>query len=270
MPWEGLWMSIDVVLPAGGRIAGEFAEETGVSVKALVRIDGCTVLERTIAALRATGLVNRTIVIGPQEIADHPVAKCADAVLPEGGDSGPANILAGLKWLRESDGSHADRVLIMTTDLPFLTSRAICDFIDRSPANAELTAPLVSEYAFEQRFPGSENEYVKLADGRWTMGCGFLVDPRSVEANNDHIEAAFQARKSQIGMAKLLGMGFILRFLSGRLTVPDIERQCSKMLGCACVAVPDSPAELAFDLDHIGEYRYAISHCSSTEATPDV
>lgn len=252
-------MSIDVVLPAGGRISGEFAEEAGVSVKALVEIDGRTVLQRTIDALRATGLVNRAIVIGPDEIADHPVAESADAVLPEGGDSGPANILRGLQWLTDTDGSHADRVLVLTTDLPFLTPESIREFVDACPSHADLCAPLVSAEAFDERFPGSENIYVKLADGRWTMGCGFLVNPASIEANRDHIEAAFQARKSQAAMARLLGLGFIVKFLTGRLTIPDIEARCSKMLGCACVAVPDSPAELAFDLDHIGEYHYAIN-----------
>ena len=48
---------IDVILPAGGRISGEFAAETGVGVKALIEIGGRTVLQRTIDALRATGQV---------------------------------------------------------------------------------------------------------------------------------------------------------------------------------------------------------------------
>lgn len=257
-------MSIDVVLPAGGRISGQFAEEAGVSVKALIEIDGRTVLQRTLDAVRATGLVNRAIVIGPREIANHPCAKSADAVIPEGGDSGPANILRGLEYLRETDGAHADRVLILTTDLPFLTPESIREFTDRCPSDAAFCAPLVSRAAFEDRYPGSGNRYVKLADGQWTMGGAFLVDPESIEANRDNIEASFQARKSQIAMARLLGLGFIVKFLTGRLTVPDIESRCSKMLGCCCVAVPESPAELAFDLDLVREYRYAIGHCSST------
>jgi GTP:adenosylcobinamide-phosphate guanylyltransferase len=255
-------MSLDVVLPAGGRISGEFADETGISVKALIEIEGRTVLDRTLDAVRATGLVNRAVVIGPQEIAVHPCANSADAVLPEGGDSGPANILRGIEYLRETDGSHADRVLILTTDLPFLTPGSIREFVDNCPTDAAFCAPLVSREAFEERFEGSGNTYVKLADGQWTMGGAFLVDPESIEANRNRIEAAFQARKSQIAMARLLGLGFIVKFLTGRLSIPDIESRCSKMLGCSCVAVPDSPAELAFDLDELTEYRYAAKHAS--------
>lgn len=248
---------IDVLLPAGGRISGEFAEEAGVDVKALISIDGRTVLERTLDAVRATGFVRRAIVIGPCEIADHPCASAADAVLPEGGDSGPANILKGIEWLHETDGRCADRVLILTTDLPFLTPDAIAAFVDSCPSDVDLCAPLVSRSAFEDRFPGSDNEYVKLADGSWTMGCGFLVNPEAIQANRGHIEGVFAARKSQIGMARLLGLGFIVRFLMGRLTIAHIEQRCTQMLGCSGKAIAKSPPELAFDMDQVGEYRYA-------------
>ena len=251
---------VDVILPAGGRISGEFAAETGVGVKALIEIGGRTVLQRTLDALRATGRVRRAIVIGPDEIREHPCSRSADAVLPEGGDSGPANILRGIEWLRETDGSRADRVLIVTTDLPFLTPHAISGFIDSCRSDVDLCAALVSRKAFEERFPGSENQYVPLADGEWTLGCGFLVNPEAIVANRDHIERVFAARKSQIGMARLLGLSVIIRFKMGRLSVSHIEKRCSKILGCSGKAVPGSPPELAFDLDHIGEYRYAANH----------
>jgi len=251
---------IDAILPAGGRIDGEFAEEAGAHVKALIEIGGLTVLERTIDALRATARIRRAVVIGPSEIAEHACAKCADAVLPEGGDSGPANIIRGIEWLRETDGDSADCVLILTTDLPFVTPEAITSFLDSCPADIDLCAPLVAKSAFEGRFPGSENMYVKLADGVWTLGCGFVVNPKAIEANRDHIERVFAQRKSQLGMARLLGFGFVAKFLAGRLTVADIERRCGEMLGFSGEAIPGSPPELAFDLDRVDEYRYAANH----------
>lgn len=56
-------MKLDVILPAGGRISGEFASEAGVEVKALIEINGCTVLEHTIDVLRATQRVERLILV---------------------------------------------------------------------------------------------------------------------------------------------------------------------------------------------------------------
>lgn len=256
---------IDVILPAGGRISGEFAAATGVGVKALIEIGGRTVLQRTIDALRATGQVRRAIVIGPDEIRQHPCSQSADAVLPEGGDSGPANIIRGIEWLRETDGSRADRVLIVTTDLPFLTPEAISTFIDSCPSDVDLCAALVSRKSFEERFPGSVNPYVKLADGDWTLGCGFLVNPEAIETNRDHVERVFAARKSQIGMARLLGLGFIIQLVTHRLTVGRVEARARQMLGCSGKGIPGSPPEFAFDMDHIGEYRYAIARQQSEE-----
>lgn len=252
-------MNLDVILPAGGRISGEFAAETGVSAKALISIHGATVLERTLDAVRETGRVRRAVVIGPREVADHPSSRSADAMLPEGGNSGPANILRGIEWLREQ-GSSADRVLVVTTDLPFLTSDAIVAFVDSCPADADLCAPLVSKGEFEARFPGSANQYVALTDGDWTMGCGFLVNPEAMIANRHHLERAFAARKSQVGMARLLGLGFILRFLTHRLSVAHIEARCAGMLGCSAKGVAGSAPELAFDMDTTAEYRYAAQY----------
>lgn len=255
-------MNVDAILPAGGRISGEFALEAGAEVKALIPIDGRTMLERTLDTLRATGRIERVILIGPGEVAEHPAARLADAVLPEGGDSGPANILHGLEWLRENDGRHADRVLILTTDLPFVTSNAINAFLDSCPADIDLCAPIIRREAFEERFPGSENEYVKLRDGEWTMGCSFLVNPEALERNRRHIEQVFAARKSQLGMVRLLGFMFIARFVFGRLTVRHIEERCRSLLGCSGQGILGSPPELAFDIDKIDEYRYAVNEAA--------
>ena len=262
-------MKLDVVLPAGGRIDGKFAAESGVEVKALIDVGGRTVLERTLDALRETGRVRRAVVVGPREIADHPCSKLADAVLPEGGDSGPANIVRGLEWLSETRPARADRVLIVTTDLPFLTADAILTYIDSCPPEPDVCAPLVGKEAFEASFPGfrrSRSQYVALVDGQWTMGCGFLVNPEAIRANRDRIEQAFAVRRSQIGMTRLLGIGFIVRLLTRTLSVAHIEARCTDMLGCSVKGVPDSSPELAFDLDNIREYRYAAKALAKTRS----
>ena len=150
-------------------------------------------------------------------------------------------------------------MLVLTTDLPFLTPEAISAFIDSCPSGVDVCVPLVSKEAFEGRFPGSGSQFVRLADGEWTIGCGFLVNPEAIQANRDHLEQIFAVRKSQVGMARLLGLGFIIRLLTHRLTVAHIEDRCVSMLGCSGKAVLQSPPELAFDMDSVQEYRYAIA-----------
>jgi len=252
-------VKVDVVLPAGGRIYGEFAIEAGAEVKALISFNGKTVLEHSIETLRDTDCIGRIVVVGPDEIAAHPAAKAADVVLSEGGDSGPANIIRGLEWLHSTDGKYADRVLIVATDLPFLTPEAIVKFIGSCDPEADFCVPLVRREEFESRFPGAEIEYVHLVDGQWTMGCAFLVNPEAVIKSRSLIENIFSMRKSQLGMVRILGLGFILRFLFGRLTVAHIEKRCNTIIKCKGRAIYASDAALAYDMDKPDEYKYAVN-----------
>ena len=105
-------------------------------MKALISLNGETVLARTLRVLRATGRVRRLVVIAPDGVTDPG----ADIVLPET-ETGPGNIFSGLRWLQEHDGAAAERALLVTTDLPFLTSRAVTDFIDACPPGLDLCVP---------------------------------------------------------------------------------------------------------------------------------
>jgi GTP:adenosylcobinamide-phosphate guanylyltransferase len=261
-------MRVDAILPAGGRLRGAFAERVGTNVKALIRLGGATLLARTLAALRATERVGRIVIVGPRDVLDHPDARRADAVLPEGGDSGPANILRGLEWLHQFGGG-ADRVLVVTTDLPFLTPRALTNFLDACPANLDICVPVLTRGEFRARFPDFRITCVRLRDGDWTMGCAFLVNPQAIAENRGLIERTFAARKSPLAMARLLGVGFLLRFAARRLTVPEVERRGGELLNCAAGAITGCPPELAFDIDTPQEYEYAAQTLApGEEAVP--
>lgn len=260
---------VDVILPAGGRIAGEFARDAGAVIKALIRRNGETLLARTIGALRETGHARRIVVVGAAGDADLQAAAAnADALLPEG-ETGPDNIFRALDYLR-SDGLPPRPVLIVTTDLPFVTARALSGFLDRCcSADADLCIPVIERAAYETRFPHSENEFVRLADGQWTIGGAFLVRPDALEKSRTQLDCVFAARKSQIAMARLLGPLFIARFAFRQLTVAHIEQRCGQILGVRGAAVPGCAPELAFDIDQPSEYRYAVewAEARSSEET---
>jgi len=251
-------MKVDMILPAGGRISGQFAREAGTEVKALIRLGPWTVLERTLAAIRATGQVGRTVVIGPAEVVSHAAARAADVALDEGG-SGPANIFRGLKWLYATNGRrYPRRVLILTTDLPFLTREAITGFLRACPPGLDLCIPTLRREEFEARFPYRSGRYVRLRDGEWMIGCAVLVDPAALVRNRAVIERTFAARRSRVAMARLLGFSFLLRFLTRRLTVSHIEQRCQDILGCTGRGIRCRVPELAFDIDYPEDYHYAV------------
>jgi CTP:molybdopterin cytidylyltransferase MocA len=245
-------MKVDVVLPAGGRIGDGPA---GTEVKALLPIGGVPLLTRTLLALRATGRAGLIAVIGPPEVAPH-AASLADVVLPES-DSGAANILRGMEWVQAANSGAAARLLVLTTDLPFLTPEAIRGFLDACPPDRDICVPVLERKELRARFPGHHGRFVPLRDGAWAIGCAFLVNPEAMTGNQHLIRRVFAARRSQLGMARLLGPGFTVRFLARRLTLPQIEAKCLTMLGCSGAAVRGCAPELGFDIDYPADYAYA-------------
>jgi GTP:adenosylcobinamide-phosphate guanylyltransferase len=255
--------SVDLILPAGGRIGGEFADEAGTEIKALIRLNDQTILRRTLGVFQATGRIGRVIVVGPDAVLKEADA-CGAVGVPEG-ETGPDNFFRGLDALHVRADRAPTRALLTGTDLPFLTPEAISAFLDACPPQADVAAPVVTQRAFESRFPDVPSVYTPLREGTVTLGCAFLVNPQTLLRNRPHIERIFAARKSQITMARLLGPRFIAKFLLRRLALADIEARCEQVLRCTGAAVPNAPAELAFDIDLPEDYAYARAHAAARE-----
>lgn len=251
---------LDVVIPAGGQMNADFARVTGTAFKPLVKFDNKTVLRTTIEALRGSPRINRIIVVGAKEVIEHSDASLATVVLPEKG-SGPKNIMAGIEQLLAMD-LPPDRVLIVTSDLPFLTPASVERFLDLCEHDIDFNVPLIEKPDFEEAFPGAEAMFVKLLDGEWTTGCMYEVSVRGFRTALSHIEDVFERRKSKIGIARLLGFKFVWDYLNKKLTVHDIEKKITDLLRVRGRAIPGSPAELAYDIDYVDDYQYAVSYKS--------
>jgi len=251
-------MVIDVILPAGGRIAGLTAK-TGTDVKALFPLAGKSLLRRTLQTLRATSCFGKIVVVGPPEVAKDCGAEVA-AFLPET-DSGANNVLRGLSWLRANQPeSSSRRLLLMGTDLPFVTPAALRHFLDACPPEAELCLPVIERREFEARFPHQQTKYVPLRDGQWMIGCTMLVNPAIFIRNEPLIRRLFAARRSTLAMARLLGLRFIFGLLMHQLTIAQVQEKCLSLLGCSGQAIYGCPPELGFDIDYPSDYQYATQH----------
>lgn len=255
---------MDVVLPAGGRLTDEMARATGVTVKALLRVDGETLLERTLSLLRQVPGLDRLVVVGPREIAGRPEAALADACLPEG-ETGPENLLRGLAHLGEQRAGEGgwgpdDEVLVLATDLPYLRAADFAELLEARSPDAGVTAPIHTRAQFEAEFPDCRIQYVPLRDGYWTLGSVLVMRPAAIMAARPRLESVFAARKSNLAMARVLGPLFVLRFLLRALAVPDLERRCEALLGVKVAAVRGCSPRLAYDIDDMGDWDYLLRH----------
>jgi len=246
--------TLDAIVTAGARLPPALASRVGTDVKALARIGGRTLLEIAVEALAGTAGVARTIVVAPRSARSCGVRP--DVWIDEFAN-GHENLLAALGAVR------TPRALFAASDLPFLTSRAVLDFVARVPAQAAGAYPIFERGEFEAAFPNARSKFVRLADGCWTGGSVMLLEPRALLARASLVRRAFDARKNPLGLAALLGMRFAVKFLVGQARVGDVERRAAQLMGDPIAAIRGADPSLAMDCDEACEFDYAIERASA-------
>jgi len=239
------------VVTAGGRIDGEFALAAGTQVKALAPVRGVTMLRRMLEALRACG-ITEIAVVGGEDVR----AACASSVerFVNESPSGSENLLRALRAWPDSE-----RLIYATSDLPYVTAATVLDFLQRV-GQGTLAVALAEYGAFAARFPGAPPFGITLARERVVNGGVFSI-PQGATAKLAAVATRFfKARKQPWRMASLVGPAVLVRFLSGRLRVGDLESMALHVLQVPAQALRGCAPELAFDVDTIDEYRYACAH----------
>jgi hypothetical protein len=239
------------VITAGGRIDGEFAAAAGSGVKALAPVRGETMLARMIVALRAAG-VEEIAVVGGDEVR----AACSTTVerFVEESPSGSENLLRALRaWPAD------ERLIYATSDLPYVTAGAVRDFLERV-GHGTLAVALAEFPAFAARFPDAPPFGIRLGGERVVNGGVFSIPQGATEKLAAVATRFFEARKQPWRMASLVGPAVLIRFLSGRLRVADLETMALHVLQVPAQALRGCAPELAFDVDTAAEYRYVCSH----------
>lgn len=218
-------------------------------IKALLKIEGRTLLETVLNAVWCTGRVREVVVVGSPFLR-YWVDRAGERLVTEKLEA-HENLIAGLQAV-----AHYPRVLYITSDLPFVTAEAINRFIDSCPADASLCYAIVRRERFDARFPNSPSTYARLKDGEFVAGCAMMVEPAALLERAEWIRSVAQRRKSLWRLALLAGFTVLWKFATRQLTVADVERRAEQLLGIRCRAVECDP-ELAYDIDTPQEYEYA-------------
>jgi CTP:molybdopterin cytidylyltransferase MocA len=220
----------------------------GTDVKALARVGGRTLLETAVEAAR-TLAPSRIIVVGGDAVrAACPAA--VDEVIDES-PRGRDNIR------RAIETGAAEALLLLTSDTPFVDGAALEDFVGRA-AGADVALPLADAGAYASAFPGAPPHAVTLGGERVVNGSAVFfkagVGPRVLAT----AERLFDARKSLLRMAVLLGPALLARFALRTLRIAHVERRAQTLFGMRARAVRDAAPGLCFDVDTLEDYRYAL------------
>lgn len=239
---------IDAVVLAAGRLSAGSTNRAKQEYKGFVRVGETTPLEAMLAALRQTAPVAEIIVVGPLALRSSVTG--FDRWLPEK-KAGEDNVVAGLRE------AQTPRVLLCASDIPFVRAQDVAGFLDLATPDCAVAFPIFERTEFLAHFPGGRDKFARLGPEEWTGGSLCIVDRAVVLRNEALMRHAFQARRSQLAMASLLGPSVLLKHLSGGLRVEDVIGRVSRLLGAKAAAVRGSSPRLAMDCDSAEDIEYA-------------
>lgn len=229
--------------------------------KAFALVAGRTLLERTLAPLRASSAVSAIRVVAPPSAAGHPALAFADECVPDGAKIRDS-LRSGLA------GLPPDKIVaVWTSDLPLLSTAAVDDFIARAgEADADIGYGCLEYGVHMRRFPEVPHTWARMREGRYCGGGAIAIKPRALPRLDDFIERLGAARKSPLRLAGLFGWGLLLRYALGRLSIETAQARASEIVGASVRAIPSPFAEFAVNVDRLSDVALAERLLASANA----
>jgi CTP:molybdopterin cytidylyltransferase MocA len=237
--------AIDALVLAGSRGPHDpVAALAGVPHKALTPIAGRPMLAYVLDAVRGVPEVAR-IFICIDDATDlslvtngTPFTRIAPAASPA------ASVAAALQAI---DG---DRPLLVTTaDHPLLTPAMIGHFLAHAPKDADLCVGLAEAETIKAAFPEGKRTFYRLA-GRGFSGCNlFLARRPGAVRVAEYWRRMESHRKKPLRLVREIGIGALIRYALGLLSLEGAFRHVSKLTGARISPVILPFAEAATDVD---------------------
>jgi GTP:adenosylcobinamide-phosphate guanylyltransferase len=237
---------MDCVVLAGGRPGPGDAlwGESPGRPKALIELAGRPMIAWVLDALAAATHIDRLIVVGLDERMEAPGrVEFAD-------DTGSliGNLYAGIARVRP------DRpAAYCWSDIPLITAPMVDRFIaGTADPDLDVNAGLVPKAVLRQCYPGADDLWLRLAEGRFIAADFGLFHPRHAARLRPHLERLAPQRKHAFRQALYVGVPLLVSFALGRLSMPGLERHLERRFDLRChVRIADDP-ELGLDVDNPG------------------
>ena len=234
---------IDALILAGAPAGAELSPDDANVSRAMLPIGDKTMLQWVVDALRGAPSIGRIVAVGRVE------ADGLDEVIE------PEESLIGNIRLGVSAIGPCEAVLVVCADVPMLTWQAVEDLLIRArELDADMAYPIIRKSDCEARHPELRRTYVKTADGVFTGGNIMLLRPDFVMRNWRTIQNAYKARKHVAKLARIIGLGTLLRVIAGQacprlLRLAALEKAASRALGGKLRAVISAYPEIGEDVD---------------------
>ena len=208
--------------------------------KALIELQGQTLLARVVGALRAAGAGRIAVVAGhPAVVAE--AERLGVETLPQ--EEGPSlSVQAGL-----------DRVgtplVVTTADHALLHPEWVRCFLADIPPYTDVAALVGERTVIEAAAPGTKRTYINLADGKWS-GCNLFYFANTKALRVIDLWRRVEAeRKHPLRMAMLLGLPTLFRYVTGHLSLAHAANRLGQLAGVKAIIVRSPFGLAAVDVD---------------------
>ena len=230
-------MTFQALVLAGSRpgAVDPVAAYGGAAHKSLILLSGQTLLARVVGALKTAGATRVAVISSHPDVRAEAIRLGAETLDEAAGPS--LSVKAGAEAL-------GTPLLVTTADHALLEAAWVTRFLADVPAGVDVAALVAARATVEAAAPGTKRTWLKLADGHWS-GCNlfYLANDRALGVVDlwRRVEAE---RKRPWRMAQILGLGMLLRYVAGRLTLKDAAGRLGR-LARVTAAIVETPFGLA-------------------------
>jgi hypothetical protein len=243
------------VVLAGERPGGsKFSRELGLAASVLVDVAGKSALARVIEALESSRSVDGGVLCGPAEPIFLENPEFQDILMggsfhwmpPQSGPS--ASALAALERL--------DRfpALLTAGDHALLTGATIDDFCSRaSGLDVDIVFGLVPYAIVREAYPDTRRTILKFSNGEFCGSNLFAVLTPRGKAGPKLWSQLEADRKRPWRMVRHGGLGMLLKYLLGQLSLESALETLSGAMGCRVGYVLLDNPRVAIDVDSVAD-----------------
>jgi len=245
----------DALILAGAKKKGPLEIAENVNNKALIMIDSKPMIGYIVDTLNNSENIDQIIVVGPKKELYPYIGKKVKEILNPG-NSILENMEVGLNYFNSDDN-----LLLLTSDIPLITPEAIDEFLEIcTKRKAYIGYPIITKENIVKKYPETRRTYIKMKEGVFCGGNITFFKPDVFFQNKKLIKELFENRKATWKYAKILGLKFILKFLFKTLTLEEIEKRITDIIGYNSIAVVVSYPEIMIDLDKPSDLKL-IRNC---------
>jgi GTP:adenosylcobinamide-phosphate guanylyltransferase len=252
-------MRMPVILLAGERPGGNpLAQKFGEPVGVLVEVAGKACITRTVEALLTSNSIRGGLICGPD-----PATRATSPVI--------RGILeaTGMAWLPQADGPaesalaslaqvSARPVLLTAADHALLTPEIVDTFCQLAlTREADFVVGFVPYDVVRTEYPESKRTVLKFADGSYCGSNLYLVRTAQGARVLELWREVQRYRKKPWRIATAIGLGTLLSYLTGRLTLSAALAAVGERAGCRIEHVEILNPRAAVDVDSVADHALA-------------